>query len=544
VKSGAKLPNRPDPSVLEFGLATFWLIFLPLLGILYMMVPTSPDQALFDYIAWMKINGAPYYKGAAEQNWPGEIFLHELGIRLFGVHFWTYRLIDFIVMQFGAVGIFLFLRRSGLLLAPFIVLAIYPIVYVTAGYWMAGQRDIVAAEFLLGASAFLIGPARIFDGMLAGSLIAFAVLIRPTYFSFLCGVLLLDWFGLLHDGFSNSRRVRRAVPVISGFVLLVGAVILAGWLIGSLNDWYEQTILFNLQGYSSNVPARELGLLLANLLIRSWHWMALFAVLGFALWLFRRGLRAGQLLVFGLVATIILSYFIQGKGFGYHLGGLIPVFVLLIAVFLEELSDLWGLRDRRRLAVGVVTIVVIVVTVVGTGKKATALVPQLRMLTSGEFQPVFDGSQSNILSWQDTRAIVDRIQAESAANEYFFQWGRNFEIGYLAQRRSTTRFVNTPMLDLISNRFEAWLAEFDDSLSAKPPVLILVERSFLDNINMPLSIPNNASQAFRILIAKINAGYRIIMVNDKIALFEATNFPLRQGLGSPASLVSCSAKVY
>src|SRR5262245_23054047 len=97
----------PGISPLKYGFLAFWLAATPVLGLLYMMVPPSPDQSLFDYIAWMKLHGTPYYKGAAELNWPGEILIHELGIRLFGVHFWTYRLIDFLLMQMGTGGMFL-----------------------------------------------------------------------------------------------------------------------------------------------------------------------------------------------------------------------------------------------------------------------------------------------------------------------------------------------------------------------------------------------------------------------------------------------------
>jgi hypothetical protein len=512
--------NRIDGPYLKRGLLVFWLVSLPVLGVLYMMVPTSPDGALFDYIAWMKIRGAPYYKGVAEQNWPGEFLLHELGIRVFGVHFWTYRLVDFIVMQLGTVGIFLFLRRSLFSLAPFIALAIYPIIYVTAGYWMAGQRDIVAAEFLITASAFLIGPAQIFEAIVAGCLIGFAVLIRPTYLSFFCGVLLLDVFGFLGAGPSISRRFGRAFAC--GFILMIGSAVVVGWLTNSLGDWYDQTILFNFQSYSSKSSTRELLVQLLDILLRWWHWMAVFGAVGFSLWLYRCGQRPEHLLLLGIGGTVVLSYFVQGKDLGYHLGGLIPVLVLLTAVCIDELQQGFGNVHTapRKTMIGGIALAVVIISILGIAKKAVSLAPQTRMLASGEFQPAQVGEQ---LSAEEIRTLVDYIQAGSTPNDYFFQWGRNFEVGYLAQRRSSSRFISTPALDTLSDQFKkskVWLTEFNNDLITKPPVFILVARSQLNDLSMPLSISDDVSQAFRTLIGRINEDYQIAVVSDKAVLFE------------------------
>ena len=515
-------------SPLKAGLLAFWLVCVPVLGLAYMMVPTSPDQALFDYIAWMNLHGAPYYKGAAEQNWPGEMLIHELGIRLFGVHFWTFRLIDFLLMQVASIGIFLFLKRAGVSLAPFVFLALYPVIYTTSGYWMAGQRDIVAAGILILASALLVstspGPSRFLQAGLAGSLIAFAVLIRPTYASFLFGVLLLDLLGWLRKDNLASSRIHHSLSIVGGFVLVIGSMVIAGLLVGSLGDWYEQTILFNLQVYPSTRSPLELFHQLAIALSQWWHWMALFAGAGLLMWLCRRGLRAELLLVVGLGLTILLSYFVQGKGFGYHLGGLIPLLVLLTAVSIDQLLEICAgaTSVRWRWAVGATAFVVIAVTVVGTMKKAAAFLPQLETLARGTFQPVPVAGPDS-LDADETRILVDRIQGGSSVDQYFFQWGRNFEIGYLSQRPSSTRFISTPAIDLISDRFEkanAWLTEFNNDLTAKPPAFILVDRSSLGTLGSPLSVPADASAALRILIDKINSGYRPVLTSDKVVLFE------------------------
>jgi hypothetical protein len=514
---------------LKSGLLVFWLVSAPVLALLYMMVPTSPDQALYDYIAWMQLHGAPYYKGVVDMNWPGVMLIHELGIRLFGVHFWTFHLIDFLIMQIGTVAIFLFLRCAGFLLAPFIVLAIYPIIYTTAGEWMAGERDIIGAEFLIFASVLLIstfnGLAGVVKSALAGSLIAFAVLIRPTYASFIFGVLLLDILGSLNLKTLRLSRIEHIWSVLGGFIALIGAMLIAGWLIGNLGDWYDQTILFSLQSYPFRMTKLELLFQCIYLLSNSWHWMTLFAGLGLLTWLYRRGLRIEPIIIVGIGLTIILSYFVQGKGFAYHLGGLIPLLILLTAVSIDALMSIFieATSTQRRWACGIVALFVIVVTIFGTLKKFTALSPQLQTLAGGEFKPIRAVDLVDNLNAEETQTLVGLIQAGSTPDEYFLQWGRNFTIGYLSQRRSNTLFFNTSVFETLSDRFDKehhWLAKFSHDLIAKPPVFILVKRSSLDNLEAPLVSPTGAPAAFQLLIERINSNYRIALVSEKIVLFK------------------------
>ena len=511
---------------LRSGLLAFWIATAPILCVLYMMVPASPDQALFDYIAWMNVHGAPYYKGAAEQNWPGEILIHELGIRLFGVHFWTFRLIDFLIMQIGNLGIFWFLRRAGFSIAPFIALAVYPVIYVTAGHWMAGQRDIIATEFLILACALLItsslSPARLAQAAAAGALIAFAVLVRPTYVSFLFGVLLLEIWGFFRK--SSAHPIRRCLSILVGFVSVTAIVLFFGWLAGNLGDWYDQTILFNLQAYELARSRIDLLYQLGGMLRGSWHWLSLFSAIGILLWIFRRGPSVELFLVLGIALTIVLSYFVQGKGFGYHLGGLIPLFVLTTAVAIDLLTDIYSAtRARLRWIAGACMIVMIAITAAGTASKANSLAPQFRTLASGRFAPVHSGGPSDALTHEEMQKIVQRIQSGSAADEPIFQWGRNFMVGFLSQRPSSSRFVSTPALEILSDRFartQAWLAEFESDLTTKSPAYILIERQAIDTPQIPIKPLVGASPALRILIERVNAGYRPVLADDKVVLFE------------------------
>src|SRR3954471_11352777 len=126
-----------------------WGVTVACLGGLYTTLPVSPDHALFDYIAWSHLQGAPYYAGIAEQNWPGQMLLHEAAIRLFDVHFWTFRAFDYLLLLVTVLAGSAMLGRLGYGTAAAVFSVLYPAVYVCANPWTAGQRDIVAAGLLL-----------------------------------------------------------------------------------------------------------------------------------------------------------------------------------------------------------------------------------------------------------------------------------------------------------------------------------------------------------------------------------------------------------
>ena len=146
--------------VLRRVLVLLWLVSAPVLCLLYLKVEPSPDQAQFDYMGWMATMGQPFYAGSFDMNWPGGMLLHETAIRLFGPVLWSWHMLDFLLMQCATIAAAVFLWRAGFRLAPFVALLLYPPVYVTAGGWMAGQRDIVAMGLLIIACCAMLAPAR------------------------------------------------------------------------------------------------------------------------------------------------------------------------------------------------------------------------------------------------------------------------------------------------------------------------------------------------------------------------------------------------
>src|SRR4051812_30984108 len=69
----------------QFPLVLF-LAIAAVCGLYYCSIPPSPDQSAFDYMAWQGLQGVPWYTGSFDTTWPGSLVIHEIGIRLFGVH--------------------------------------------------------------------------------------------------------------------------------------------------------------------------------------------------------------------------------------------------------------------------------------------------------------------------------------------------------------------------------------------------------------------------------------------------------------------------
>jgi hypothetical protein len=505
------------------------------IGVLYLTVPVAPDHALFDYIAWSRLRGDVYYADVAEQNWPGAMFLHELGIRLFGVHFWTFRLMDFLTLQGVTMVGAWFLYRAGFRIAPWIFLVVYPILYVTTGIWMAGQRDIVAAGFLVAAAAITMAawtPTGDVDlrgswlssswYLLAGALVAFAVLTRPTYLTYLVGLTALEWLRFSDERGRRNASLRCTTSLLLGFALPVVALILIGLWTNSLDDFYEQTILFNLEAYPVEESRLRLVGPIVDTVFGAWHWISTLAFGGLILWIRAAGLLRAQVLIVGLIATVLISYVFQNKGFGYHLGGILPALCLLVGVLVDQLAT-WrqlAIGISRRI-LGIALAAALTLVSVGTISKAGSLTPHARMLAEGRFEPYYSGQDRP--SWADISTVVQTIRADSGPDEYILQWGRLFEVGFLAQRPSTLRFVSTPALGLLSSEFsgtERWLAEVRHDLEAKRPAFVVIERAALVMENSAFQARPAAPEAERLVVESL-AGYSVVFETASFVLFRA-----------------------
>jgi len=462
---------------LRRSLLLIWLLSIPVLCLLYVKIAPSPDQAQFNYMGWMSAQGYPFYAGSFDMNWPGGMILHTLAILLFGPSATAWHLFDFGLLILTTMMAALFLRRSGFVLAPYVMLVLYPAIYVTAGGWMAGQRDIIAVGILIGACCAMLAPvSRELRSMaFAGALVAMAVLIRPTYLSFLAGLCLLELGPRRWIGYPRlAGPVARIGALLLGFGAVMAATAVAGLWIGNIDDFYQQTILFTMSVYVGKPPLDMVQTVVE--LLRSSHWMVFLGLIGLSLWIRRTGrLEYPLLLLLGLCAAIALSYVVQRKGFGYHLGGVLPLLILFAAIAFDEVRRLAMQAKRPPMARAIASaalVGMVLLAASGTAAKLMRHRVELLDLRNG-LTPI--GTYSN-LGEDEQAQLVGIMRSRTAQNDRIVLYGTTYQIPYLAQRLPAYRFI-TPAVEQMRPDFAlypAWKKEVEDGLRTHKPKLILI----------------------------------------------------------------------
>jgi hypothetical protein len=474
----AKLGSARPHRLVRIGLLLIWIAAFPLLGLIYLKLEPSPDQAQFDYMGWMATQGFPFYAESFDMNWPGGMFLHKAAIQLFGAVPWSWHILDYLLMQLATLGGAIFLVRSGFRLAPWIFMVLYPPLYITATGWMAGQRDIVAMGILVIAGALMLsGPRREAAALcLAGALVGMAVLVRPTYLSALVGLVALEL--LPRTWIKWPRRTtawRRAIALLGGFLLVGIATLIWAASSGFLDDWYEQSFVFTAYVYYGEPPI-NLIVTAVTVFLRSWHWISLCGAIGLVLWILRdRQVSYPLLLCLGLLTAVAVSFVAQNKGFGYHLGGALLLLVVLSAVALDQLVE----RTRQaasaiqRFLTGGFAAALVALALVGTAAKLSSLRALVADVPINGVKPVV-GSYDLSAAMQDQ--IVQIIRAESSPSDRMVLYGTAYHVPYLAQRLPAYRYI-TPAIELITPDFpmhDAWMAEIGAGLQRYRPKFILV----------------------------------------------------------------------
>ena len=509
-----------SPSAREYAIWVVWGGAMLPLALLYMSIPPSPDQSQFDWMAFSAIQGLPYYAGSFDMNWPGAMWLHEAGIRLFGVHAWTWRLTDFLLLMGFALAGAAFLKRAGWPLASVLFLWLYPPLYVTSGGWMAGQRDIISAGFLLVSCALALPGSRREKTacFIAGTCGAAAVLIRPTYLSFLAGLILLE---MLPKGLFAPRgpnRLGRATWFFLGFAALLGLAVLCGWALGNLDDWYQQSIEFSLSTYVGD-PPQVWTETLSTLFLWSWHWVTALGLVGLVLWLARDGFTYPLILILGILATVTVSFFFQNKFFGYHMGGALMVMALLAGIAFDGLAQQRRKMQAslRRQAVTSALLLAVCLAVAGMAGKLLNLQSGLTLLLAGTFGP----QPGYGLTEQERRTIIAMIQDGSTGQDTVAVYGTKYDLAYRAQRAPTYRFF-TPAADQISPAFEhhdAWLTEIRTALRDTPPAFVIMAKNGAAAAPSGSGAPGGSIRA--LLEAHVSQGHRVVFTNDALTVYKA-----------------------
>jgi hypothetical protein len=348
---------------------------------------------------------------------------------------------------------------------------LYPIIYVTSGGWMAGHRDLTGTHFLIAAAFFALPSERVslWQPVLAGLLIGCAVMIRPTYLAFAPLLFLLAlpvWKGAAS---SPVAFFIRGVQFAAGLLAPIAIFTVYATATGTLHDFYIDSFRFVVDVYPVQQGRGRLFGLAAGVLAGMFWWLTIAGALGALLWLVLGRSRQGLWLLAAMIVTILLSYFVQNKGFAYHLGGLIPILLILgcVGAAAAMRFPLTSARVRNAAAA-----LVAMVLLAGTG---------LRLVHARPSPPDWGRQeQERPLTLGDSFALAKIIRDESSSADTMLQFGWEYQVSFLAERRSATRFVNIPAAELIKPGqpvFGGWLIEFDRELSERPPKFILADRT-------------------------------------------------------------------
>ena len=260
------------------------------------------------------------------------------------------------------------------------------------------------------------------------------------------------------------------MPLALGTLLVPLAFAVAGLMMGNLWDWYDQGIRFVVDVYQVDGSRWRLFALAWTVISQSIAWLLVAGLLGGGIWVAHAGAAPRHLLLLaGMLVTVAISYAVQNKGFGYHLGGLIPVLTVL-ALGGAELALRTRLTGPARLAASAAAICIVVAMAAGVARRTQHYIlpflAQLRIHDPATFQ-------QQVAATNEAVAIIDR---ESRPDDRFFQWGWHSDVGFLAQRLSASRFV-FPLFAQIDakTRYMGWIAIFREEMARNRPAFILLD---------------------------------------------------------------------
>ncbi len=218
-----------------------------------LLLPLSWDNWVYQTMGWdLYSYGKLPYLGSWDVNFPGIVYLHALCIALMGISDLAFRIFDVVFETATCLLLYKLLARWFRPSFALIASIIYPLLYVSLAWRVAGQRDAFAVFFLFAGLVLLFhalekSTARTAGLIAAGFLVASSAIIRPTYGLFAFSVILAYLL-------SERRFDRKIGSFIFGNGLAVIALFLPYLLShNGLRDFYRFAFLFNIDVYSKYV---------------------------------------------------------------------------------------------------------------------------------------------------------------------------------------------------------------------------------------------------------------------------------------------------
>lgn len=462
-----------------------WFVLTLIISTLFLLLPPSSDHVSFDYIGWIVSQGGTLYVDAADQNWPGQMLIHTLSNWLFGHELWSFRLFEAVViLPASCLVLYFFLNSVQQPLAAIMVMPLYQIMYMTSGMWGAGQRDLVAAPLLILAAGLMLQQFKKEKSsvkllVLQGACIAAATSIRPTLLLIAPLLTFMDFIVKRHTGRSFITIVKSHTVVALTILFVAALCVLVGLQSGAFYSWYEVSVLFSLEVYSGSKNMGESADKFMALVLGSWLWYVVWSIIG-AVILWKKTPLA---LAFSsvVIPVTLVSFFIQGKGLGYHLLPLIPLMAMLIACVIAFAVNIFTAKKYNKFMLFLACVLVLVPAAGSAKKMLTTFRLQSQYvfgkISKHELYRHYGAGEA--VTIEDTLLISAYINKTTPKDANILFWGQSCHVYNLTNRHSPIFAASAAVFQSPTQNFslfQKWYAAIESQINEhQPNVLLLVK---------------------------------------------------------------------
>jgi len=238
--------NRSLIAALAISFALFLLVLVE---------PLGADNAVLHSMALDLVRyGRLPYIGTWDNNFPGIVFLHAIGIRLLGESGISFRIFDILIQLLFVAFLFNFLLRWLKPHTAALAGVMYAAYYVSGGTYLFGQQDGYGMMLVLMGTSLIIPKSQGKDinaaqiavgGMISG----LPLLMRPT-FALYIGILGIYVLFQTDKRSIIIRLLRSALFTVAALLPIAALIYFYSSIPGGLEAFYTSTIRFNLDVYT------------------------------------------------------------------------------------------------------------------------------------------------------------------------------------------------------------------------------------------------------------------------------------------------------
>jgi hypothetical protein len=425
--------------------------------------PFERDQGLYGVIARGWLQGSIPYRDLWDNKGPILFLWYMAAFKLLGVSVVAPRLLAALETAAAVPFVWASARtllgsRKGLLAALLFAVA-FANPFLQAN---ANAEILMLCPLAAGFWAFTRGSRGDSQWwfMVAGVLTALAALTKQTAAGPLAGYAFWLLAMALRNPQERTRHLRSAVLLGAGAVLGLAPFIVYFASQGALYDFWYATVQFNFLFSGGNplilklIPPLLLdpAPLLGGLLL----WV-LAVVGGLRLWQ-RRDRAAGLVLTFAVFSELAAQS--MGKVSAHYNVGLLPAAAILGAVGLDSVIEAW--RDGRR-RLGYVAMACALVSISASAFLFAWPTPDDRFVVQYTFR---DYAYRSL----EAPDIAQAVDAVTGPDDYVYEFGRQSDILFLADRRPASRWIH----DRAYGIDPTMLNEVLHDLDLKQPKLVLL----------------------------------------------------------------------